>query len=127
MRTSGKILVVDDSATMRMFLSMNIQKSRKGISISEAGNGRDAMEMLKKESFDLVFTDINMPEMDGLQMIERARRALKIETPIIIISALGEENNRETGLYLGANGYLTKPVKGHDLFNIIDNFMENGR
>ena len=121
-----KILIVDDSATMRMFLSMTIKKTAAGISLTEAVNGVDAVEKLKKDNFDLVLTDINMPEMDGTQLVEKIRGSLNKNMPIIIITTEGEEKHRDLGLSLGANGYITKPVNSYELKNTVLRFLMEG-
>jgi two-component system chemotaxis response regulator CheY len=121
-----KILIVDDSATMRMFLSMTIKKAVAGISLTEAVNGADAVEKLKKDNFDLVLTDINMPEMDGTQLVEKIRGPLNQNMPIIIITTEGEEKHRDLGLSLGANGYITKPVNSYELRNTVSRFLMEG-
>lgn len=123
--SNKKILVVDDSATMRMFISMTLRKMTT-ISVTEAVNGVDAMEKLQKQDFDLVLTDIMMPEMDGIQLIRNIRGALNKKLPIIVISTKGREEDRDLGLSLGANGYITKPVKGNELTAAITKFLAEG-
>ncbi len=117
-----RILVVDDSATMRMLISMTIRKVVPAI-ITEAVNGVDAMGKLEKQDFDLVLTDIMMPEMDGTQLIKRIRGTLNKEIPIIIITTKGEESDRDLGMFLGANGYITKPVNGNQLKDTISKYL----
>jgi len=117
-----RILVVDDSATMRMLISMTIRKVVPAF-ITEAVNGVDAIGKLEKQDFDLVLTDIMMPEMDGTQLISRIRRTMNKEIPIIIISTRGEESDRDLGMSLGANGYITKPVNGQQLKDTISKFL----
>ena len=121
-----KILIVDDSATMRMFLCMSIKKTAAGVSLTEAVNGVDAVEKLKKDDFDLVLTDINMPEMDGTQLVEKIRGSLNKNMPIIIITTEGEEKHRDLGLSLGANGYITKPVNSYELKETVARFLMEG-
>lgn len=119
-----KILVVDDSATMRMFIAMTLRKMTT-IAVTEAVNGVDAMEKLQKQDFDLVLTDIMMPEMDGIQLIRNIRGSLNKGIPIIVISTKGREEDRDLGLSLGANGYITKPFKGNELTEAIKKFLSN--
>lgn len=117
-----KILVVDDSATMRMLISMTIRKVVPAF-ITEAVNGVDAIRKLETQDFDLVLTDITMPEMDGLQLINRIRKTMNKEIPIIIVSTRGEEKDRDLGISLGANGYITKPVNNLQLKEAISKFL----
>jgi CheY-like chemotaxis protein len=117
-----RILVVDDSATMRMLISMTIRKVVPAF-ITEAFNGIDAIGKLEKQDFDLILTDIMMPEMDGTQLISRIRETLNKEIPIIIITTKGEEGDRDLGMSLGANGYITKPINGQQLKDTISKFL----
>ncbi len=115
------ILVVDDSATMRMLIVMTLKKMM--IAATEAVNGVDAVKKLQQQEFDLVLTDIMMPEMDGLQLISQIRKDMNKQVPIIIITTKGKEEDRDTGLSLGANGYIVKPIKGHELAELITKFL----
>jgi CheY-like chemotaxis protein len=122
-----RILIVDDSATMRMFISMTIKKSFGDSLVEEAVNGADAYAKLQAKIFDLVLTDMQMPEMDGAQLIRMIRGELSKTLPVIIITTKGEESDRDFCLSLGANGYITKPVNGHALKEaVMNSFMENG-
>jgi DNA-binding response OmpR family regulator len=105
-----RILVVDDSQTMRMLLLFHVIKMMPGIKIIEAVNGAHALEKLRQQDVDLILTDMNMPELDGAGLICAVRQELKQNTPIIIITTKGEQRDRERGLDLGADGYITKPI-----------------
>lgn len=105
-----KILVVDDSQTMRMFIFFHLIKLLPGIQLIEAVNGMDAIEKLNRQDVDLILTDMNMPELDGAGVIRAVREVFKKGTPIVVITTKGEYQERERGLALGANGYLTKPI-----------------
>lgn len=104
------ILVVDDSETMRMFIFFQLIKLLPGVQLMDAENGLDAIEKLKQHDVDLILTDMNMPGLDGAGVIRTVRQVFKKDTPIIIITSRGEHLERERGLALGANGYLTKPL-----------------
>lgn len=120
--TGKKVLIVDDSATMRMLLSTTIRKTL-AVNVTEAVNGVDAIEKLQKHDFDLVLTDMNMPEMDGAQLVGKIRSSLNKNIPIIIITTKGEEGDRDLGLSLGANGYLTKPIIAQELKDTVSGFL----
>ena len=105
-----RVLVADDSETVRMFLFFHLLKLLPGARLMEAENGAEALEMLKNQDVDLILTDMNMPEMDGAGLISAVRSELKRDTPIIIVTTMGEQRDRELGLSLGANGYITKPL-----------------
>ncbi len=105
-----RILVVDDSQTMRMFIIFHLIKLLPGVQIMDAVNGLDAIEKLNHHDVDLILTDMNMPELDGAGVIRAVRQVFKKDTPIIVITSKGESLERDRGLALGANGYLTKPL-----------------
>ena len=121
---SKQVLVVDDSATMRMLLVMTLKKISRDISIEEAVNGADACGKLQEKAFDLVFTDMQMPEMDGAELIRWIRRELSKTLPVMIVTTKGEETDRDSGLALGATGYITKPVNGHEIKEIVLKYIE---
>ena len=106
-----RILVVDDSVTMRQLMKMVLLK-HVACEIVEAQDGLDALGKLKEGTFDLVVTDVNMPRMDGLGLVHAVREALKLTVPIVIVTTKGGEADRDRGLQLGANAYLTKPING---------------
>lgn len=119
---AGKtILVADDSAVMRMFLIMNLKRLLT-VDIIEAVNGRDALNKLENGKVDLVLTDMNMPEMGGAELIREVRTRLKSDVPIVIITTKGEVADRDCGMSLGANGYLTKPVGLKELITAVLKF-----
>ncbi len=119
-----KILVADDSATMRMFILFHLIKMLPGVKIVEAVDGADALEKLGHHEVDLILTDMNMPEMDGAGLIRAVRNVLKKDTPIIVITTKGEEKDRELGLKLGANGYITKPLNIREFRETLCKFIE---
>jgi len=116
------ILVTDDSAIMRMFLVLNLKRMLK-INIAEAVNGLDALAKIKTTKFDLLLTDMNMPEMNGAELVRWVRTGLKSDMPIIVITTMGEVKDRERGMELGANGYLTKPVNQVELIKTVCKFL----
>ncbi len=105
-----RVMVADDSQTMRMFLLFHLIKMLPGIKITEAVNGADALEKLKLQPVDLILTDMNMPEMDGAGLITAVRQELQRSTPIVIITTKGEQRDRERGMAAGADAYITKPL-----------------
>ncbi len=120
---SGKrILVTDDSSIMRMFLVMSLRRMLT-VDITEAVNGRDALAKLESGTFDLLLTDMNMPEMDGAELVRQVRNTLKSDMPIVIITTKGETKDRDLGMSLGASGYLTKPVNPAELIKAVLNFL----
>lgn len=124
--SSKSLLVVDDSATMRQLLCMTLTRV-DGITqanITEASDGREALEKVRSGSFDLVLTDIRMPGMDGLEFIRSVRSELNDHAlPIIIISTRGADEDVKMGMNLGASGYLSKPVSMSQLREMVANFL----
>ncbi len=112
------ILVTDDSSIMRMFLVMNLKRLLR-VKITEAVNGLDALSKLKSGKFDLILTDMNMPEMNGAELIRFVRTGLNSNLPIVIITTKGEIKDRDLGMSLGANHYLTKPVNTAELIKTV--------
>ncbi len=112
--TKKKILLVDDSRTVRQLLKI-ILKKHIFCDITEAGDGSEAIINLGDDSFDLMITDINMPNMNGLTLVKTVRDEMHMEIPIIIVTTMGKEQDRDTGLELGADSYVTKPINGPSL------------
>src|SRR5262249_58177487 len=81
-----------------------------GVEVVEASSGFEALRLLPRGPYDLVITDINMPDINGLELISFIRKSeLHKETPVLIISTQSSERDRERGLSLGATGYIVKP------------------
>jgi CheY-like chemotaxis protein len=118
MGLNKSFLVVDDSAMMRQLILMTLKKMGC-TSVVDASNGRVALEKLSANRIDIVLTDIDMPEMNGLEFIERARTQYS-GLPIVVVSAHGDEATRDKGLMLGANDYLTKPLSGSKLSEVLE-------
>jgi two-component system chemotaxis response regulator CheY len=108
------ILLVDDSRTVRQFLKLVLSRYLH-CDITEAEDGIQAMARLSYDSYDLMITDINMPQMNGLSLIKKVRGEMQLNVPIIIVTTMGLESDRDAGLELGANAYVTKPVTGPNL------------
>lgn len=118
-------LIVEDSPTMRQLLSFSLKRFR-GCKIIEAIDGVDALKKLASEKVDMILADINMPVMDGLKLITIIRQNPKMkELPIIIITTEGAEEDRQRGLKLGANAYITKPVQANHLLKTITDLLNN--
>ncbi len=119
------ILVVEDSATMRLLLSLNLKKV-KGCQVVEASEGKDAVDKLSRRPFDLVITDINMPGMNGLELVGHIREVLKLSLPVVIVTTKGEEGARDIGMQKGASAYLTKPISGEALVKLVEGLLSDG-
>ena len=126
MERAKKLLVVDDSATFRQLLCMSLARV-DGITasnITEAVDGEDALGKVENGEFDLVLTDIRMPNMDGLEFVRRVRGDLdRPNLPIIIISTKGADEDISLGLSLVASAYLSKPISMAKLRELILKFL----
>jgi two-component system chemotaxis response regulator CheY len=90
----------------------------------EAANGFEALRILPREKVDLIITDINMPDINGLELISFIRNNENYrETPLFIISTEGSERDREKGMSLGANAYLVKPFAPERLQQLIREYL----
>jgi DNA-binding response OmpR family regulator len=112
------VLIVDDSRAVRQLLKMVLQR-QVDCNIIEAEDGQEAYEKLKSDSYDLLITDINMPRMNGLSLVGRVRKELSLRIPIIIVTTMGHEEDRDAGLNLGADTYITKPINGPHLVETV--------
>ena len=104
-------LIVEDSPMMRQLLVFALSRV-KNLKVTEADDGVDGLRKLASARFDLIVTDINMPIMDGLKLIRRVRTdPIHKDTPIIVITTEGSQEDRNRALQLGANAYITKPIQ----------------
>jgi len=104
----GRLLIIDDNKVMRLLLARGLEQ--QGHSVAMAENGRRGLEMLRAERFDLVLLDIQMPEMNGFQVLEHITgdRDLR-EIPVVMISSLDEVDGVARCIQMGAEDYLFKP------------------
>ena len=105
------ILVVDDSAAIRKILQRVLRQTGMAIrAIHEAGDGQEALALLAEHRVDLVLTDINMPKMDGLQLLASLKASAQWHnTPVVMITTEGGETKVAEAVKLGAAGYVRKP------------------
>lgn len=121
---AAKVLVVDDSPTMRQFIVFALQRL-PGLQIDEAGDGVAALKQLSSEKYDLLLTDINMPMMDGLKLVGLVRNDVGYKKlPIIIVTTEGSNVTREKALGIGANEYLTKPLQTANLIAVVRHLLD---
>jgi two-component system chemotaxis response regulator CheY len=116
-----RILVVEDSVSARAFVravleGMDFAARYGGTEVIEANNGFDAMRLLPRGPYDLIITDINMADINGLELIRFIRSSAHHQTtPLLVISTQRTDHDVERGLQLGANGYLGKPFSPDQL------------
>jgi len=105
-----RILIVEDSATMRSLLVSTLESLELPLRITQAASGFEALRSLPRDEFDLIVTDINMPDINGLELVSFVKRNAAFRSiPLVIVSTEGSERDREKGLELGADAYLVKP------------------
>ena len=108
-QSGSRLLVVDDNKVNRLLLTRSLEQ--QGHSVASAENGRIALETLRREAFDLVLLDMEMPEMNGFQVLEQLKGDLQLrDLPVIVTSSLEGIDNVVRCIELGAEDYLTKPV-----------------
>ncbi len=112
-----RLLIVDDSSTMRKIIMRGIRQSGfKVDEFLEAGNGKEALQVLSSNEVDMILTDINMPEMNGLEFLEALRSEEKTkDVPVVMITTEGAENVVKKAQELGVNGFVRKPFTPESL------------
>src|ERR1700744_5878816 len=109
MKPTDRVLIVDDNEMNRDMLGRRLE--RKGYHVDMAGSAHELMPRIKRESIDLVLLDIEMPDISGLEALEKIRELYSpIELPIIMVTARSQSEDVVKALGMGANDYLTKPV-----------------
>ena len=123
-----RILVVEDSASTRSFIRSALESSGTlgNCDIAEASSGFDALRLLPRGPYDLVITDINMPDINGLELVSFIRKSDRHRsTALIIISTQSSEKDRSRGLSLGADEYLPKPLRIETLVSAVDRLLSS--
>jgi two-component system, NtrC family, response regulator PilR len=119
-----KILVVDDEQSLREVLSIMLK--RAGYAVTSATDGEEAVELLQKEIYDLVITDLRMPKIDGMEVLKAVKSASP-ETVVLIITAFASADSAVEAMKQGAYDYLTKPFQVDEVQLIIRNALEKRR
>lgn len=120
----GKILVVDDERGMREFLAIMLQKESH--EVTSAANGREALEQIGQKTFDIVITDLRMPQIDGIDVLKTVKESAP-ETVVIMITAYASPETAVEAMKQGAYDYLTKPFKIEEVKLIVRNALEKRR
>ncbi|MCG8590378.1 MAG: response regulator [Proteobacteria bacterium] len=114
-----RILIVEDSATMRSLLSSSLEELDVPVKITEASSGFEALRCLPRDRYDLIVTDINMPDINGLELVSFVRNNEAYRSiPLVIVSTEGSDRDRDKGLGLGADAYLVKPFDPEMLLQV---------
>ena len=120
----ARVLIVDDEKSMRDLLSITLEK--EGYDVAAATGGEAAIEMLHRDSVDVVITDLRMPKVDGLQVL-RAAKEISPDTTVIMITAVASTESAVEAMKLGAYDYITKPFKLDEVNLIVRNALERKR
>lgn len=120
-----KVLIVDDSKLIHQMYRLVLMRF-KDCKLVDAMNGLEALEILSREGgFDLILLDINMPIMNGIQFMEKLKQmGTHRNIPVIVVSTEGKEEDTIRAMSLGAWGYIVKPFKSENLYDIIGKVME---
>ncbi|RSC93455.1 sigma-54-dependent transcriptional regulator [Tenacibaculum singaporense] len=119
----SKILIIEDEAAIRRVLKKIISEENDSYEVEEAEDGLQGIEMIKKTDYDLVLCDIKMPKMDGVEVLEKARK-LKPEIPMVMISGHGDLDTAVNTMRLGAFDYISKPPDLNRLLNTVRNALD---
>jgi len=119
-----RLLLVEDDPTLRQALTFNL--TREGYEVTAAADGEAALEAARNERLDLVLLDVMLPGMSGIEVLRVLRRE-GVTTPVIILSAKGDEIDRVVGLKIGADDYVTKPFSRPELLARIEAVLRRER
>lgn len=120
---SKTVLVVDDSVSMRQMVAFTLKQ--KQLAVVEGGNGKEGLERLKTSKVDLIITDLNMPEMDGITFIKHVRASAGPHkfVPILMLTTESQDTKKAEGKAAGATGWLVKPFVPEKLLQVVAKVM----
>jgi DNA-binding NtrC family response regulator len=122
MNNKQSILLVDDDQEFRKAMKKMFEKS--GYDVTVAADGQEALVALAEKSFDLIISDLRMPNLNGMELMEELKRR-KINLPVIFITAYGEVESYMDLMNLGAFEYINKPVKGQEILGVVRKALES--
>jgi len=113
-----QVLTVDDSASVRQMVSFTLRNA--GYGVTEAVDGREGLEKARAQKFDLIITDLNMPNVDGIGMIAGARQLPGYGfTPILMLTTESQPEKKDAGRKAGATGWIVKPFQAEQLVAVV--------
>lgn len=117
------VMIVDDSASMRQLVSFALKDA--GYEVIDAVNGRDALNKLNGTKIEAFITDLNMPEMDGIEFIKNLRSTAGFRfTPILMLTTESQESKKQEGRQAGASGWIVKPFRPEQLTDLVRKFAK---
>ena len=120
-----KLLIVDDEAHIRMLIEQTLEDLEdEGVEMLFADNGEKALQLIQEERPNLVFLDVMMPKMNGMEVCQRVKKELNLtDVYIILLTAKGQEVDRQKGLEMGADRYMTKPFDPDEMLAIAEEIL----
>lgn len=115
------ILIVDDDEMLQTIVSFLLEE--EGYNVLTAKNGEMAIDLLKNEVIDLILSDLMMPVINGMELVEKIRNQLNLQTPIIMFSSAGQEKNVLEAFNLGADEFIPKPISNKELLIRINKLL----
>lgn len=113
-----KVLIIDDSASIRKSISYVL--SQEGFEVAEAEDGKDGLAKAGKNNFELIVTDINMPNLDGIGFIQEVRKNQVYKfVPIIVLTTENQKSRMQEGKAAGATGWIVKPFSADKLISVV--------
>ena len=121
-----KVMVVEDSAAMRGLIA-SVLGQINGCEVVEVSTGFEALRQLPRSAVDLIVTDINMPDINGLELLAFVRRSPALaNVPVLVVTSEGSDRDKEKALALGANAYLVKPFEAESLLDAVRGLLPKG-
>jgi len=120
-----KLLIVDDESHIRMLIEQTLEDLEdEGVELLFAENGEQALELIQKEEPNLVFLDVMMPKMNGMEVCQKVKKELNLsDVYIILLTAKGQEVDRQKGLEMGADRYMTKPFDPDEMLSVAEEVL----
>jgi len=119
-----RILIVEDSPTMLELLVGALEELDEPVEITGAASGFEALRALPRERFDLILTDINMPDINGLELVSFVKQSPRYRAiPLVIVSTEGSDRDLEKGVRLGADAYIKKPFAPESLREVVRDLL----
>jgi two-component system chemotaxis response regulator CheY len=116
------ILTVDDSSTMRQMITFTLKGA--GFDVLEAGDGVEGLEVAKGKKLSLIITDVNMPRMDGITLVQRLRALPEFKfTPILVLTTESDAAMKQKGKEAGATGWIVKPFSPEKLLDVVNKVL----
>ena len=121
-----KLLIVDDESHIRMLIEQTLEDLEdEGVELLFAENGAQALEIIQQEEPNLVFLDVMMPKMNGMEVCQKVKKELNLtHVYIILLTAKGQEVDRQKGLEMGADRYMTKPFDPDEMLSVAEEVLK---